>query len=206
MTEVKASRREKSLATRNGILAAAHVEFAERGFHGATMAAIAKRAGVASQTVYFVFHTKAALISALIDQLVVGAAEQGVPQDAAWWSAMNDEPDAAIALQHFVRGAAPLFERASFISEVLRAAALTDDEVRKTHQAHESLRAGAFREVVAGLAAKGSLRAGHTVDTATDVLLVTFSDAAYVLFVERGWTPDQIVEHFSNVLPRVLLE
>ena len=41
--------------------------FVEKGYHGATVASIAARAGVATQTVYYVFNTKAALISAAID-------------------------------------------------------------------------------------------------------------------------------------------
>ena len=36
------------------------------------MAAIAQRAGVAVQTVYFVFHTKAELLSRVIDAAVLG--------------------------------------------------------------------------------------------------------------------------------------
>ena len=72
MADVKISRREKAARTRAAIIEAAHAEFLERGFHGATVVSIAERAGVASQTVYFVFHTKAELISAVIDAAVMG--------------------------------------------------------------------------------------------------------------------------------------
>lgn len=207
MTEVKGSRRQKADATRRKILRAAHEEFCARGYHGATIASIAKRAGVATQTVYFVFHTKAELISATIDTLVMGEDEPTIPQDTAWWRAMRAEPDPAVALRHFVRGAAPLFQRASTISEILRAAALTDDEVRRTQDHHDQLQAAGFREVVEVLAAKGPLRYGLTVDTATDILLVAFSDSSYVqLTVDRGWSHDQVVTWFCDALPRLLLE
>ena len=72
MADVKTSRREKAARTRARIIEAAHAEFLERGFHGATVTSIAKRAKVAPQTVYFVFHTKAELISAVIDAAVMG--------------------------------------------------------------------------------------------------------------------------------------
>ncbi len=205
MAVVKGSRREKSEATRRKILHAAEIEFEERGYHGATIASIAKRAGVATQTIYFVFHTKAELISALIDLLVMGEKEPTIPQDSDWWRAMVDEPDPAAALRNFVRGAAPLFQRASTVSEILRAAALTDEEVRRTFEMHEQLRTVAFREVIDLLAKKkGKLRSTRA--RATDVLLTTYGDTTYYLLSrERGWTHQQIVDWLCDVLPELLL-
>jgi AcrR family transcriptional regulator len=205
MADVKSTRRAKSLATRHKILDAAESEFAASGYHGATIASIARRAGVATQTVYFVFHTKAELISAAIERLVMGD-DDAEPQDRDWWRAMRAEPDAATALQLFVTGAAPLFQRASGLSEILRGAALTDDELRSTHEHHERLREIGFREVVEMLTTKGRLRSGLDVGTATDVLLVEFSDASYVLLtVDRGWSHEQAVEYYCEALPLVLL-
>ena len=174
MADVKSTRRAKSLATRRKILIAAEGEFVTSGYHGATIAAIARRAGVATQTVYFVFHTKAELISAAIDRLVLGE-DDAEPQQRDWWRAMQAENQAAEALRIFVRGAAPLFQRASALSEILRGAALTDAELSKIHAHHERLRAIGFREVVEMLAAKGRLWPDLDVDSATDILLVEFS-------------------------------
>jgi len=205
MTDVKGPRRDRATATRSRILHAAQEEFAERGYHGATIASIAKRAGVATQTVYFVFHTKAALISALIDTLVMGEDQPVVPQDTAWWAAMRSAADAPESLRHFIRGAAPLFERASATSEILRAAALTDDEVRQTYEFHEGLRYTGFREVIELVAAKGPFRSGLDLDTATDVLLTVFGDSAYhFLRTDRSWSHEQVVEWFCDALPALL--
>ncbi len=207
MSEVKKSRRQRAEATKRKILLAAQEEFTSAGYHGATIASIAARAGVAPQTVYFVFHTKAELISAAIDTLVMGEDDPVIPQDTDWWRRMVDDPDPVVALQHFVRGAAPLFQRASGLAEILRAAALTDEEVRRTHEHHEQLRALGFHEVIEVLAAKGPLSSGLNVDTATDALLVMFSDSTYVqLTQERGWSHDEVVEWFCELLPRALLQ
>lgn len=207
MADVKSARRERSLATRAKILDAAAQEFAARGYHGATIASIAGRAGVATQTVYFVFHTKAEVISATIDRLIMGQDDPAEPQQRDWWTAMHEEPDARLALQVFVRGAGPLFQRASVVAEILRGAALTDDDLRKTHEHHERLRAHGFREVVEMLAAKGSLREGLDVDSATDILLVELCDASYVqLTVDRGWSHDRAVDYYCESLPLLLLE
>ena len=44
-------------------------------------------------------------------------------------------------------------------------------------------------------------------DTATDVLLVTFSDPTYVLFTrERGWSHEATIEWFCDTLPGLLLQ
>lgn len=207
MSQVKGSRRQKSAATRRRILRAAHDDFVEKGYHGATVASIAARAGVATQTVYYVFNTKAALISAAVDLLVMGEEDPVPPQDTEWWRAMVAEDDASRALSHFVRGAAVLFQRASALSEILRAASLTDEEVRRTYEYHERLRAEGFREVVELLSTKGRLRAGLTVDSATDVLLVVFGDSTYHLLThDRRWSHDDVVTWFDTSLPSLLLD
>jgi AcrR family transcriptional regulator len=55
------------------VVEAAFALFSERGYAGATMAQIAEAAGVAVQTLYFAFHTKAALLSRANDFAVMGA-------------------------------------------------------------------------------------------------------------------------------------
>jgi len=207
MVDVKGSRRERAEATRLKIVHAAEAEFLERGFHGATVAAIARRAGVAQQTVYFVFHNKVALISAVIDNAVIGEDEPTIPQESASWKAMEAEPDATEALRIFVRGTGPLFARAAAISEILYAAALTDPEMRDTWDTHETLRVEGFRSVIQGLASKGGLRRGLDIGTATDIFMTIYGDATYHLFItERGWSHGQLIEWYCESLPRLLLE
>lgn len=207
MADVKPGpRRRKAEATRRKILRAAHEEFLGSGFHGATMAAIAKRAGVAVQTVYFVFHTKHELISAVIDAAVLGD-EPTPPEATDWWEAMEAEADPAEALRIFVRGASPLFARAAPISEVLRAAALTDEEVRRTHERHEGMRYSAYRQIVEMLARKGRLRDGLDIASATDVFFTLFGDTVYYqLTTERGWSEQRVVDWLCATLPTLLLD
>lgn len=203
---VNSIRRKKADATRRKIIQAAHKEFIARGFHGATMAGIAARAGVASQTVYFVFHTKPELISAVIDAAVLGDEDPRPPQDLPWWADMVAEPGAVEALRIFIRGAGDVFARAAAISEVLRAAALTDDEVRRTHQYHENLRRDGFGQVLGMLAAKGQLREDQSFDELTDAFITVYGDSTYnLLAAERGWSHDQIMAWLCDVLPGMLL-
>lgn len=208
MANVKGgSRRAKAAATRRKIVRAAHDEFAASGYHGATIATIADRAGVAAQTVYYVFNNKAALIGAVIDDAVMGDDDPVIPQDSQWWAEMRAASTAAAAITAFVRGAAPLFARAATMSEILRAAALTDDEVAHLHAAQEELRRTGFREVIEVVADKGRLARGLTVDSATDVLMVMYGDTTYHLMTtERGWAPEKWIDWLCEALPAVLLD
>ncbi|HVF52111.1 MAG TPA: helix-turn-helix domain-containing protein [Actinomycetota bacterium] len=202
------SKREKAAATRRKIIAAAHEEFVSRGYHGATIASIAESAGVAVQTIYFVFHTKADLISAVIDFAVMGGEDpSGIPQATEWWEAMVVEQRADEALRIFIRGAGPLFERASAVSEILRAASLTDEEVRKTYQGHEELRRSGFRDVIDVIATKGRLRDGLDPESATDLFLLFVGDSTYqVMTVEYGWAHERWIEWLCEAVPQILLE
>jgi len=206
VARVKGKRRDKAELTRQRLLRAAHQEFLENGFHGATMAAIAERAGVAGQTVYFVFHTKAELLSAVIDAAVMGEDPPTIPQDTDWWAAMQDAASAEQVLRQFVRGAGPLLARAAQISEVLRAAALTDPEVRAIFDRHDRLQVTGYRQVVDLASSKGQLRPELTPETATDLLLILCGDSTYAqLTTERGWTHEQATAWLADATPRLLL-
>ncbi|WP_334174261.1 TetR/AcrR family transcriptional regulator [Pseudoxanthobacter sp.] len=61
---------EKTARTRAAILAAAMAEFLERGFAAATMAGIARRAGIAKGTSYLYFETKEALFAGIVQDVV----------------------------------------------------------------------------------------------------------------------------------------
>lgn len=207
MNQAKKTRRERSRATRDAIIAAAHIEFAEQGFHGATITAIAKRAGVAPQTIYFVFNNKAYLISAVIDAAVMGPDDPLPPQAQPWWQEMLEEPDPVRSLQMFVQGAGPAFARASTIGQVLAAAARTDDEVKATFKHHENLRREAFAQLLDNLATKGNLRSDLSSDQLLDVFLVVYSDATYhQLTTEMEWTHQDVIDWLSTALPQLLLE
>lgn len=200
-------RRERTRHTRLKIIRAAHAEFLEHGYHGATMAAIARRAAVAPQTVYFVFHTKAELIRATIDTAVLSEDDPTDPEHSDWWVAMLAAPTGAEALEHFVRGAGPLYARAAGISEILRAAALTDPDVHAIWRQHDQQQVAALRRVIETVATKSPLRSGLDLATATDILITIYGDSAYLLLTtERGWTHDHVIGWACQALPVLLLE
>ncbi|HEY4125614.1 MAG TPA: TetR/AcrR family transcriptional regulator [Rhizomicrobium sp.] len=67
---------ERSLATRERIVAAAEWAFAEKGYEGARIADIAKRAGCSVGAVYFRFADKDALFFAIVETFRAGVRER----------------------------------------------------------------------------------------------------------------------------------
>lgn len=63
------------MTKRQAILSAAQHELADRGSHAMTMAAVARRAGVATGTLYLYFSDKRALLAALQEQVMRTTAE-----------------------------------------------------------------------------------------------------------------------------------
>ncbi|HSS15201.1 MAG TPA: TetR/AcrR family transcriptional regulator, partial [Rhizomicrobium sp.] len=67
---------ERSLVTRERIVAAAEWAFAEKGYEGARISDIAKRAGCSVGAVYFRFADKDALFFAIVESFRAGTRER----------------------------------------------------------------------------------------------------------------------------------
>src|SRR4026209_1575567 len=127
MEDVKRlTRKERSDRTRAKIIRTATAEFRASGYHGAPMAAIAKRAGVAVQMVYFVFHTKAALLTATIDSAVMGEDDPSPPELTARWAQATSTTDDRRAIELLFTNVAEINTRAAALDRVETAAATTD--------------------------------------------------------------------------------
>jgi AcrR family transcriptional regulator len=99
---------ERSLATRERIVAAAEWVFAEKGYEGARISDIAKRAGCSVGAVYFRFTDKDALFFAIVETFRAGTRER-LPLLAAAPYASPEEiierfVTAAVARAHGHRG------------------------------------------------------------------------------------------------------
>lgn len=208
MDDVKGlSRRERSARTRLAIVRAAAEEFRASSYHGATMAAIARRAGVAVQTVYFVFHTKPLLLMAAIDNAVMGEDDPVDPEQAPWWQEGTTTADGGRAIELFVTNVALIEQRAAMLNRVAVAAAVTEPEVVDLVTHGESIRAAAFRRYIAALVTRGLLRDGVDATEATDVLLTLVGSEVFLEFTEgRGWSVERYVRWTAEVLSSVLLE
>jgi AcrR family transcriptional regulator len=209
-TALRQSRKHKALQTRWKVLEAAREEFIAHGYHDTTMAAIAKRAGVAVQTVYLIFRTKALLIEELVGIAVMGThpdgTSEGDPEKSEWFASALSETDARRALAAFVDGAIPVYARAAAISQVGRAAAKGDPDIAAWWVRSERMRIGAAQRVVAALEEHGMLRPGLTVARGTAILSTVLSDHTYLEFtVDNGWTDEELGAWLKDALPALMI-
>jgi AcrR family transcriptional regulator len=206
MIEVKSRPRgERAAATRRSIMRAAHQLFCVRGYQGTTMAAIAAEAGVAIQTVYFVFHTKPELLTAVIDAAVRGDTPVP-PEETSWWRESTSSPDARDAISAFVRGVTEIQGRVGELDLVVRAGAGTDPELGEVWAHHERLRQQAFRSLAQTLEQRGFLRDGLGVGDATDILMTLMGPMTYLAFTrDRLWDDERFVAFTRQALADALL-
>ncbi len=169
------------------MIEAAYKLFCEQGY-GVPLTAIATEAGVAVQTLYFTFHTKAALLNEAFDFAVTGD-EQGIsPNLRPWFEKMVAEPNPRKAIQVLVDSTVDIFTRVGPLTSVFQT---LDPELREQWQHHEQLRLDGFREQTLVLASKGKLRRGLGIEEANDVLFALFSPELFQVMVnQRGWTVD----------------
>ena len=183
------SRRDRAKATHWRIIKAAYESFCERGYAGTTMAFVAERAGVAVQTVYFVFHTKAELMSRSYDFAVMGEGEPRIPQKQRWYQEMAAEPDLTSALRLLIAGTSEIVRRVTPLYVVARASADADPEIARVQAFHENWRADGYREMLELLVQKAPLRVGLSVERANHLLLFFAGPDAYHALVDvYGWT------------------
>lgn len=169
------------------------------------MADIAEAAGVAVQTVYFVFHTKTDVLSGTYDLAVLGEADPAPSQAQAWYRQAVGEPAAAGAVRAVVEGAGEIVRRVAPLDLAVRTAAASDPDAARFLALNERMRLEGYREMVDFLRAKSPLRAGLSAERATDVMWLLLGPAAYrTLVADRGWSHEEWVTWSSDALTEQL--
>jgi AcrR family transcriptional regulator len=191
-------RAERAGVTRRRILTAARLLFARDGYGSTTLRAVAAEAGVAVQTVYAVFGSKAGILRALRDSVVQLPAAESPFRDAL----SQDVPARALAL--FARSIRLRWELAGDVVAVDRDASLSDAALRPEVEAVLRIRrhgiAGFARSIEAGL------RPGVDAAEAAAILDALSLHEVYAELVEvQGWTPDRFEAWLATTLARELL-
>jgi AcrR family transcriptional regulator len=193
MSEVKGTRitrSQRAQQTRLRITRAAYELFTQRGYPATTMGEVAAAAGVAVQTVHFVFGTKAQLLHATYDFAVIGEGEQLPPEQQPWYTQMIAAERLPDALRLLVDDVGQVLARTAPLDDFVKAASVDPDPAQVRAQ-KEKQRRDAWTAMIDHLAARFPLREGLTRQHAVDILLVLLGPATYQTLVgEYGWTPD----------------
>lgn len=199
----KKTRREQAQETRERIVRAAIAVFVEQGYTGTRMADIAKRAGVAVQTVYFVFHTKPELLGACFEFAVLGP-ERLPPPLQSFNEDVRSARSGRAMIRAFASGNAAICARAAGINEVARAAT-HEPEAYAVLQSSEDLRRVGLAEYVDQMDQRFGLREGLDPTKATDILLTLSGPQCYLTLHGYGWTDEEIVDWVTDTCATQLL-
>jgi len=198
-------RRERSQQTRRRIVEAATQLFLVRGYVTSTIEDVASEAGVAGQTVYYVFGTKPQLLAAVLDASIAGDAEPVPIIERAWVDSLRAEPDAATAVQLLVDASVPIVVRTAPIYEVVRRAA-SDADVSILLEETRRKRRRDQRALITTLADAGHLSPEVSIDAATDAFYGLVNEEVFQLLTgDCGWDIDRYRRWVTGHLVHELL-
>lgn len=195
------ARKAGAEATRRAILSAARDVFTMSGYAASTIESVAAAAGVSVPTVYAVFGSKAALLSALVADAGSDADIRAMADRAM----IETDPPARLAAAAKVVRA--IMQRERGVLGLLREAGTARPELeaarRQVHEQQRSALARALRPI----ADAGRLRAGVNADEAVATLAAIASPECYAFFLEElRWTGARWERWLTNAAVRLLLE
>lgn len=191
-------RREQAVETRRRIIAAANDLFVDRGYGQTTMRQVAEHAGVAVETVYAAFRTKAALLRHVWFFDFRGDEAEVALYDRAEMQSILAEPDLSARIRrHAAFVTASNRRMAPLVDALVGAAASEPDAVAMVAEWADRRLDVATRYAHAA-AATGQL--GVTEEECADVLFATMDGTLWTQLVgQRGWSD----ERFSDWLAAI---
>lgn len=201
----RSTRRSAQAAdTRGAVLSAARETFMQEGWQKATIAAIARQAGVSVETIYAGFGTKRALLEAVIASTVRGPQPDTPLMDQAGPRAVLQEPDQQRQLALFARDISGVLQRVAPLVAVVRAAAETEPELGELYSGLHRGRRHNFAMMVDALHRHGPLRVDRDTAVATVARLTSPELFLLVTRVEE-LSPAQYEAWLSDALVALLL-
>lgn len=199
-------RRARARETRLEIAEAARQMFFERGYAGATIEAIAERAGVATETVYAIFQNKRNILAFLLD-ISVGGDDQAVRLiDRAEPQAVLKDTDARRQLAGFAAGVTEILARAAPVFEIMRGAAKTEPEIARRVKKLSQERLENMRLLIRHVVANGPLRGELDETRAAETVWALASPELFRLIMEDlAWSTERYRRWLADNLIRLLL-
>ena len=197
-------RRAAAQRRRTAIVRAAHDLFERDGFRGTTITAVARRAGVAPETIYKAFGTKAALAKAVFDLIMEGDEDLPVAQQSGT-RAIRAEPDVRRKIEMYVDGYVERVQRSASVQILIRDGRHVDESLEAVWR---QLMDEALRGM--GMLARHLAETGHlqvSVKQARDILWNYISVDQYErLVLQRGWSIERFAAWLGLALKSSLLD
>lgn len=203
MENVKASgptlRKERAANTRRLISDSGRQLFFQKGYVATTLQEIAEAAGVAVQTVYAVFGSKAGILRVLRD-LAISQPEADAMFVRALRATTLDE-----SLNYFAQSIRLRWEKAGDIVQILQDAGMADPAIREEIEVALRARRNGINQYVLSLQKNFAL--AIDVDQTTAILLALTLPEVHAEFVNsHGWTEDEYEKWLSRALLAFIAE
>lgn len=196
-------RTEQAAQTRARIVEAASTCFAADGYARATIRQIADEAGVAVDTVYATFGTKAKVLTALIDARLAPAGQVNV-MDRPEAQAVRGAEDQRTQLHLLARDMAGILSRVGPVYEILRTASAVEPEMADVLAMMDGHRLDNMRRAAGWLADNGALRV-DVEQAAQTIWALANPDVGRLLRGTLGYTESQFADWLEDTLARALL-
>ena len=199
-------RADQARQTRRRIVDAAAELFAEHGYAGTTIDAVATAAGVSRKTVFDSVGGKAQLMKLAYDFAIVGDDEPVPLADRPEMRAMLAEPDYGKRLAMYASLVVRIDRRLSSAWRAFEGAATSDPEAAKFYVAMVQQRRQAMREAAQMFADAGALRPDLDIEVAADLMWFYNDPSLYDKLVrQRGWSVDRFQAWLTEALQVQLL-
>jgi AcrR family transcriptional regulator len=198
-------RSERAAANRRAILGAARACFTETGYAATSMAAISRRAGVSVDTIYASLGKKPEVLRQLVETSLSGGDQEVSARDRDYVKAVRNADTAPEKLSIYAAAIVGIQQRLAPIFVALTEAAVSDPDCANLRRGIASRRAANMLDFAADLRATGELRAELTDREVADIIWSMNATEYWLLFVERGWTPERFQRWLVDAWTRLLL-
>lgn len=194
-----------SAETRAEIVRAAQLLFLRDGYARTSIGAVAEEAGVVVQTIYNSVGKKAALLSAVIDEMAAGPrSPMAVPEFMS--EAASRAPDAPAVVTLLTDWLTEVNERMAVLWVVIDEAAPGDRDVAELKRQREQNRLRNYELAAVELRRRSALAAGVKVPEAAAAIWSLGHPSVYRALVgDAGWTPTRYRSWLEVALTRALL-
>jgi AcrR family transcriptional regulator len=201
-------RADQVAQTRRDVLASAGALFRAHGYTAVSMPTIARDAGVAVETIYRGFGSKAGLFKAVIDAVVAGGPERAdVPvEERPAIRAIIEETDPRRQIERYAATQPGIHRRSGPLMRALSAASASDPALRALWDEIEASRRNGQGRFVGMLAERDALRSNLTIDEGRDGLWTLTSLAVHdMLVITCGWSIERYEAWLAEALENLLL-
>ena len=200
-------RKEQASATRDAVLAAARELFVRDGYRSTTVNAIARRAGVAVDTVYAAIGRKPDLLREVVESAISGTGQAVPAEQRDYVLQLREAKTAREKISIYAHALALIQPRLAPVYVALRDAAGTDRDCAALWEQISTRRATNMRKFIEDLASTGELRTDRPSAELADAVWSMNGPEYWVLLVDqRGWAPEQFAGWLTDAWCRLLLD